>query len=63
MNAFDGETGDTIDDLMDNASGLSTSAINMLQNIQGNMPLFNSMLNQTNNQFDSGVDGLKELKG
>ncbi|MBU3158319.1 YhgE/Pip domain-containing protein [Clostridium frigoris] len=62
MNAFDGGTGPAIDDAMDNASGLSNSAIDMLQNIQGNMPLISSMLNQTSTQLDSGVDGLKEIK-
>ena len=62
MNLFDRETSDVIDDAMNNASGLSTGATSMLQNMQGNMPLITSMLDQTNTQFDAGIDGLKEIK-
>ncbi|MBU3173245.1 YhgE/Pip domain-containing protein [Clostridium estertheticum] len=62
MNLFDRETSDAIDDAMNNASGLSTGATSMLQNMQGNMPLITSMLDQTNTQFDAGVGSLKEIK-
>ncbi|MBW9151306.1 YhgE/Pip domain-containing protein [Clostridium estertheticum] len=62
MNLFDRETSDAIDDAMNNASGLSNGATSILQNMQGNMPLITSMLDQTNTQFDAGVGSLKEIK-
>ncbi len=61
MDTFDNETGPTIDDAMKNASALSNNAISRLQNIKGNMPLFNSLLDQTNTQVDSSVSSLKEI--
>jgi len=62
MDKFDRETGPAIDDAMKNVSGLSKDAEIMLQNIQGNMPLVNSLVKQTNTQTDSMVKNLQKVK-
>ncbi|MGH4139559.1 YhgE/Pip family protein [Clostridium sp.] len=53
---------DTINNTINNASDITNNAGTMLQNIQGAMPLFNSILDQTNTQLDQGVNSLKEIK-
>ncbi|GCD09699.1 YhgE/Pip domain-containing protein [Clostridium tagluense] len=62
IDSFNRDTNPIIDNVMNNASGLSNTVADMLQNIQGNMPLFNSILDQANTQIDSSVDDLKQIK-
>ena len=62
MDNFDSETAPAIDDAIDNTSGLSNNAVSMLESIQGNMPLFNGILDGTNAQIDSSVKSLNEIK-
>ncbi|MFT5871805.1 MAG: putative membrane protein [Clostridium sp.] len=59
---FNADTDPVIEDAMNNTSNITTNVGDLLQNIQGNMPLFNSILDQTNNQIDSSVDSLKRIK-
>jgi len=62
VNNFDDETAPAIDDVMENTNGLSNNAVSMLENVQGNMPLFNNILDLTNAQIASSIKGLNEIK-
>ncbi|MBU3197687.1 YhgE/Pip domain-containing protein [Clostridium estertheticum] len=51
-----------IDNAMKNTKELSTNTVNMLQNIQNDMPLINSTLGQTNSQINSSIKSLNTVK-
>ncbi|MBU3218208.1 YhgE/Pip domain-containing protein [Clostridium estertheticum] len=51
-----------IDNAMKNTKELSTNAVNMLQNIQNEMPLINSTLGQTNSQINSSIKSLNTVR-
>ena len=62
MDNFDSTTGPAIQDAMKNSSASSNNAVIMLQNMQSNMPLVNSLLDQVSTQANSSVKSLKEIK-
>ncbi|MBX4264047.1 YhgE/Pip domain-containing protein [Clostridium estertheticum] len=51
-----------VDNAMQNTKELSTNTVNMLQNIQNDMPLINSTLGQTNSQINSSIKSLNTLR-
>ncbi|MCB2357813.1 YhgE/Pip domain-containing protein [Clostridium estertheticum] len=51
-----------IDNAMKNTKELSTNTVNMLQNIQNDMPLINSTLGQTNSQINSSIKSLNTVR-
>ncbi|MGV8982953.1 YhgE/Pip domain-containing protein [Clostridium sp.] len=59
---FDRDANPIIDNAISNATGLSNNAADMLLVIQGNKPLFNLILDQTNAQIGLSVDSLKTIK-
>ncbi|WLC69576.1 YhgE/Pip domain-containing protein [Clostridium estertheticum] len=51
-----------VDNAMQNTKELSTNTVNMLQNIQNDMPLINSTLGQTNSQISSSIKSLNTVR-
>ncbi|WLC80037.1 YhgE/Pip domain-containing protein [Clostridium estertheticum] len=51
-----------VDNAMQNTKELSTNTVNMLQNIQKDMPLINSTLGQTNSQINSSIKSLNTVR-
>ncbi|MBU3102147.1 MULTISPECIES: YhgE/Pip domain-containing protein [Clostridium] len=62
MNDFKTTIDPKIDNAMQNTKELSTNTVNMLQNIQNDMPLINSTLGQTNSQINSSIKSLNTVR-